>query len=67
MIKVLDTDPIHVYPPKPTVDELLYTMQSLHGRLLCLEHTAVTPQAAGAFHAASVLVAGVLWPGEGAA
>lgn len=67
MIQILAGDPVHDRPAKLSADVLRHELETVHGRLLRLERVAVTPQAAGAFHAAAVLVAGVLWPGEVAA
>ena len=67
MVPIITGDPVHDRPAKHTAEELQYDLESLHGRLLRLEHCATSPQAATAFHAAAVLVAGILWPGEVAA
>lgn len=57
-----DADPLHDRPAKLTADEMRDGMQSVHGNLLRLERTALTDEAAGAYHAAAALVDAVLWP-----
>jgi hypothetical protein len=55
-------DPMHDRPTRPNLDELRHDLESLHGRALHGERTAVNPAARNAFHLMAQWLDQILWP-----